>query len=71
MNTTLKLTLAVGATIMLGSASVSAESYTREGNQKIEVTQKGGKLFCTRVADGYEMCHGRADKGNGPRATKA
>ncbi len=64
MTRSLTLATAIAASFAIPTFA-NAESYTREGNQKIEVTEKGGKLYCTRVADGYEMCHGMASKGNG------
>jgi uncharacterized protein (DUF2147 family) len=59
----ISLTAAVSALAMAQSAS--AETYLREGGQKIEVTDKDGKLFCTRVSDGYEMCNGMTQKADG------
>jgi hypothetical protein len=42
--------------------------YVRTGKKKdaqiINVTTKGGKLFCTRASDGFEMCHGMSKQGD-------
>lgn len=32
--------------------------YLRKDDQEIAVTVKDNALFCTRVSDGFEMCHG-------------
>lgn len=43
----------------------SADTYMRKGNQAINVAVKGGKLYCTRASDGFEMCNGMAKTGGG------
>lgn len=54
------------AIALMATAQISAaETYTREGNQPIEVTKTDGKLFCTRVADSYEMCNGMTKNADG------
>ena len=65
MKTTLKLGLAAVIAAGFTAGIASAETYVREGNQQIEVTEKGGKLYCTRVSDGYEMCNGMTRKDDG------
>ncbi|MGV6811054.1 MAG: hypothetical protein ACWA47_02310 [Brevirhabdus sp.] len=62
----LAVTLATAATIATAGASIaSAETYLREGSQEIEVVDKGGKLYCTRKSDGYEMCNGMTKQADG------
>ncbi|MGV6848396.1 MAG: hypothetical protein ACWA5A_08460 [Marinibacterium sp.] len=55
--------LSVGAIVVAGVAA--ADTYTRKGDQKIEVTKTGGKLYCTRVSDGFELCNGMTEKSDG------
>lgn len=62
-------TLALGA-LVLGALGVSttaatADTYLRKGKETINVAVKGGKLYCTRASDGFEMCHGMAKSGGG------
>ncbi len=38
--------------------------YLRKGSQTIKVFTSGGKLFCKRKSDGFEMCHGMKKAGN-------
>jgi hypothetical protein len=59
----LGLTLTISTVALAQTAN--AETYLREGSQKIEVTDKGGKLYCTRIEDGYEMCNGMTRKADG------
>jgi len=68
MNITRKLGVALAAATVFSTAGAtvaSAETYIREGNQEIEVADKGGKLFCTRKSDGYEMCNGMTKQADG------
>lgn len=44
--------------LMLSGAAANAEIFIRKGNQEIDVVNKNGSLFCTRLSDGYEMCNG-------------
>ena len=49
------------AVASVGSATTAQEvnkSYLRKGDQEIRVFTHEGKLFCRRVSDGFEMCHG-------------
>ena len=56
--------LALAAGLIGGSLSAAAQGvYLRKGAEKINVAIKGGRLFCTRASDGFEMCHGMARSG--------
>ncbi|MBU2583469.1 MAG: DUF2147 domain-containing protein [Alphaproteobacteria bacterium] len=48
-------------------ASVSTANaqgtYLRKGDQPIKVAISGGKLYCTRISDGFEMCNGMSKSG--------
>lgn len=48
---------------MTGAAT--ADTYMRKGSQAINVAVKGGKLYCTRASDGFEMCNGMDKSGGG------
>ena len=56
--------LALVAGALLAGQAALAETYLRKGSQEIEVVDRGGKLYCTRVSDGYEMCNGMARAGD-------
>ena len=43
--------------IYAGAANAEG-MYLRKGKDKIKVATKGGKLYCTRQSDGFEMCNG-------------
>lgn len=53
---------------IVGAYSLPAEAaggmYLRKGKDKIKVSVSGGKLYCRRVSDGFEMCHGMTKSGN-------
>ena len=53
------------AVLAAGATAVSADTYMRKGSQAITVAVKGGKLYCTRASDGFEMCNGMAKSGGG------
>ena len=53
------------AVFLAGAGMAGAETYVREGSQEISVVDKGGKLYCTRVSDGYEMCNGMTKQQDG------
>lgn len=55
--------LAVALALAAGAAQ--ADSFIRKGDQEIAVTQRDGRLYCTRVADGYEMCNGMTQSDDG------
>ena len=61
-----KRVFGLAAAAVLAAASASAEIYIRNGEEQVDVSEKGGKLYCTRLSDGYEMCNGmtRADDGS-------
>lgn len=57
----------------VGSTALAMGDYVRKGKQGdeiITVTNKGGKLFCTRKKDGFEMCHGMAKEGDAWKGKK-
>jgi len=58
--------LAAFVFVILASSSAFAVGgdYLRKGNQVISVSAKGGKLYCKRKSDGFEMCHGMTKKGS-------
>jgi uncharacterized protein (DUF2147 family) len=61
-----KTTAAIGAAVTLlafAAAPASADTYLRKGSQAINVAVKGGKLYCTRASDGFEMCNGMSKNG--------
>lgn len=51
--------------IALAASSASAEIYIRKGEQQVDVSERNGMLFCTRVSDGYEMCNGMTKRDDG------
>lgn len=57
--------LTVLAVLAATAGTASADTYMRKGNQAITVAVKGGKLYCTRASDGFEMCNGMAKNGSG------
>ena len=63
-----QLATAVSAFALLAIANTSAfavgGNYLRKGSQVIKVSTKGGRLYCKRKSDGFEMCHGMTKKGS-------
>ncbi len=61
----------LGAIVLVGAmlagtvASAETTEYLREGSQTIQVIKQGGKLYCRRVSDGYEMCNGMLEQADG------
>lgn len=55
---------AATALLALAAVPATADTYMRKGDQAIDVAVKGGKLFCTRASDGFEMCNGMSKSGN-------
>ena len=57
---------AVSAFALLAIANTSAfavgGNYLRKGSQTIKVFTSGGRLYCKRASDGFEMCHGMTKK---------
>ncbi len=62
---TSKMILGLAACAVLTATAATAEIYIRNGEEQVDVSERGGKLFCTRLSDGYEMCNGmtRSDDG--------
>lgn len=46
-------------------AVAGTTQWLREGTDVINVTDTGGKLYCTRASDGFEMCNGMTSQGAG------
>ena len=46
------------------SAFAVGGNYLRKGSQVIKVYTSGGRLYCKRKSDGFEMCHGMSGSGN-------
>jgi hypothetical protein len=55
----------VAASLFASSAYAVGGQYLRKGKQVINVVEQDGKLFCTRVSDGFEMCNGMVEQANG------
>ena len=65
MKTVLKALLPAVALVIAASATAAtADTYMRKGSQAINVAVKGGKLYCTRQSDGFEMCNGMTKSGS-------
>lgn len=61
----LSTSIAAIAMIAATAGIAAADTYMRKGGQAINVAVKGGKLYCTRASDGFEMCNGMAKSGGG------
>ena len=59
------LTTLAMTSFVTGAALAETKEYMRKGDQLIRVTTDGGKLYCTRVSDGFEMCHGMKKQSDG------
>jgi uncharacterized protein (DUF2147 family) len=63
-----KFALVAFALVFVGVASQQAAAvggtYLRKGSQKVKVWVSGGKLYCQRMSDKFEMCHGMTKSGN-------
>lgn len=57
--------LGLAAGLLLVGQAALADVYLRKGDQEINVVDKNGKLYCTRISDGYEMCNGMAIASDG------
>lgn len=55
----------IAAAATLVAAPLAADTYVRKDTQDVNVVDKDGKLYCTRVADGYEMCNGMTKSEDG------
>lgn len=55
---------AAAALLALAAVPATADTYIRKGDQAIDVAVKGGKLYCTRSSDGFEMCNGMTKSGS-------
>ncbi len=67
----MKVTTHIGAIALFAVATLATAAqaetreYMRKGDQLIRVTIDGDKLNCTRVSDGFEMCHGMTKQSDG------
>ncbi len=64
---------AAAAFAFVALAPTSADAtgtYLRKGTQKVKVYVSGGKLYCKRISDGFEMCNGMRKAGNKWRGSK-
>ncbi len=63
---TLSMATIAASSLLASVTTAHAEgTYMRKGNQAINVAVKGGKLYCTRASDGFEMCNGMSKSGGG------
>ena len=61
-----RLAAIAAATFTFAMTSVAtAEIYVRDGTQQVDVRIEAGKLYCTRVSDGFEMCNGMTENADG------
>lgn len=56
---------ALALSLAAGAAQAEVMTYLRKGGQEIRVSTDGGKLMCTRVSDGFEMCNGMTEMSPG------
>lgn len=56
---------AVGFVGVAQGAAAETTQWLREGTDVIRVSEVDGKLYCTRVSYGFEMCHGMVAQGGG------
>ena len=63
---------ALGLALVFASPANSASmgNFLRKGKDTIHVSTKGGKLYCKRKSDGFELCHGMEKKGNAWKGKK-
>lgn len=69
----LRTKLAVAVAITLGGITATAayaatdvnKTYLRKGTQEIRVFTDGGKLYCRRTSDSFELCHGMEQQADG------
>lgn len=59
------IAMATAAVGFMASAEEVNRTYLRKGDQEIRVFTVDGKLFCRRVSDEFEMCHGMENTGVG------
>jgi uncharacterized protein (DUF2147 family) len=53
-------------TIFAGTVQAAGvKEYLRKGDQVIQVIEQDGKLYCRRVSDKFEMCHGMTKQDDG------
>lgn len=56
---------AIGLLMAVQPLAADTTTWLRKGTDTITVSTDGGKLFCTRASDGFEMCHGMTSQGGG------
>lgn len=61
------ITMAIAAALTFGAFAANAtdvnKTYLRKGTQEVRVFTHEGKLYCRRVSDGFELCHGMEETG--------
>ncbi len=68
----MKKMILTGAAVVLTMTAFGAsaatninKTYLRKGTQEVRVFTKDGKLYCRRVKDNFEMCHGMDQQPDG------
>lgn len=56
---------ALAAALLLSATAASASIYIRKGDQQVDVRVVDNALYCTRVSDKFEMCHGMTKQADG------
>lgn len=54
---------AIAVLMTANTPAFAMGDYLRKGSQTVKVFTSGGKLYCKRKSDGFEMCHGMSKKG--------
>ena len=63
---TIAIALILGvSTIVTAASAAEIGTYTRKGSQSILVHVEDSRLYCTRVSDGFELCHGMTEQEDG------
>ncbi len=69
LGTKVGMALAVTLGGMVATAAYAAttvnKTYLRKGTQEVRVFTDGGKLYCRRTSDNFEMCHGMEQQADG------
>ncbi len=64
LSTAMRIIALVGATTIAVNSASAFGLYVRKGKDQVKVFKKGGKLYCKRQSDGFEMCNGMTKQGN-------
>lgn len=65
MNKLTATTLAIFLGLTTTASADLIGTYMRKGDQPVTVHTEGGKLYCTRNSDGFELCHGMSEQADG------